>query len=166
MGRLPYDWFVYKFVMMTSSNENIFSVTGPLCGEFIGHLWISLTKSSDAELWWFLWSTPEQTIEQTTEMLVIWDAIALIMTSLWYKFILVQSLHNFVPHVPLCWLNNFVYSAFENLPPMAAILIPHRPDSNGYQSRTSTIFDARHQWWEVRVKIFECWKNIDNIKSI
>ena len=23
---------------------------------------------------------------------------------------------------------------------------------------TSTIFDARHQWWEARVKIFECWK--------
>ena len=31
---------------------------------------------------------------------------------------------------------------------------------------TSTIFDARHQWWEARVKMFECWKNIDNIKSM
>ena len=31
---------------------------------------------------------------------------------------------------------------------------------------TSTIFDARHQWWEARVKIFECWKNVDNIKSM
>ena len=26
--------------MMTSSNGNIFRVTGPLCGEFIGHRWI------------------------------------------------------------------------------------------------------------------------------
>ena len=26
--------------MMTSSNVNIFRVTGPLCGEFTGHLWI------------------------------------------------------------------------------------------------------------------------------
>ena len=45
--------------MMTSSNENIFSVTGPLCGEFTGHRWIPRTKASDAELWCFLWSAPE-----------------------------------------------------------------------------------------------------------
>ena len=32
--------------------------------------------------------------------------------------------------------------------------------------KTSTIFDARHQWWEARVKMFECWKNIDTIKSM
>ena len=30
--------------MMTSSNGNIFRVTGPLCGEFTGHLWIPHTK--------------------------------------------------------------------------------------------------------------------------
>ena len=30
----------------------------------------------------FLWSAPEQTGEQTIEMLVIWDAGGLIMTSL------------------------------------------------------------------------------------
>ena len=50
------------FIMMTSSNGNIFRVTGPLFGEFIGHRWISLTKASDAELWCFLldvWSVPE-----------------------------------------------------------------------------------------------------------
>ena len=45
--------------MMTSSNGNIFRVTGPLCGEFIGHRWIPHTKASDAELWYFLWSVPE-----------------------------------------------------------------------------------------------------------
>ena len=39
--------------MMTSSNGNIFRVTGPLCGEFTGHWWISLTKASDVELWCF-----------------------------------------------------------------------------------------------------------------
>ena len=39
--------------MMTSSNENIFRGTGPLCGEFTGHRWIPLTKVSDAELWCF-----------------------------------------------------------------------------------------------------------------
>ena len=30
--------------IMTSSNGNIFRVTGPLCGEFTGHRWIPLTK--------------------------------------------------------------------------------------------------------------------------
>ena len=39
--------------MMTSSNGNIFRVTGPLCGEFTGHRWIPLTKASDAELLMF-----------------------------------------------------------------------------------------------------------------
>ena len=37
--------------MMTSSNGNIFRVTGPLCGEFTSHRWIPHTKASDAELW-------------------------------------------------------------------------------------------------------------------
>ena len=33
------------------------------CGEFTGHRWISLTQTSDAEFWCFLWSSPEQTVE-------------------------------------------------------------------------------------------------------
>ena len=41
----------------------IFRVTGPLCEEFTGHQWIPLTKASDAKLWCFLWSAPEQTVE-------------------------------------------------------------------------------------------------------
>ena len=40
--------------MKTSSNGNIFRVTGHLCGEFTGHRWIPRTKASDAELWCFL----------------------------------------------------------------------------------------------------------------
>ena len=68
--------------MMMSSNGNIFHVTGPLWGESTGHRWIPLTKASDAELWCFLWSVPEQTVEQTIETPVIWDAILLIMASL------------------------------------------------------------------------------------
>ena len=35
--------------MMTSSNGNIFRVTGPLCGEFTGDRGIPLTKVSDVE---------------------------------------------------------------------------------------------------------------------
>ena len=45
--------------MMTSSNGNIFRVTGHLCGEFTGPRWIPHTKASDAELWCFLWSAPQ-----------------------------------------------------------------------------------------------------------
>ena len=45
--------------MMTSSNGNIFRVTGHFCGKFTGLRWISRTKASDAELWCFHWSTPE-----------------------------------------------------------------------------------------------------------
>ena len=47
-----------------------------------GHRWIPLTKTSDTELWYFLWSMPEQTVEQTIETSVISNAIPLIMTSL------------------------------------------------------------------------------------
>ena len=45
--------------MMTSSNGDIFRVTGPLCWEFTGPRWIPRTKASDAKLWCFLWSATE-----------------------------------------------------------------------------------------------------------
>ena len=72
-------WLSY---MMTSSNGNIFRVTGSLWVEFPGHRWIPLTKASDAELWFFsllwAWTTVEWAIATT----VIWDVIAPIMMSL------------------------------------------------------------------------------------
>ena len=68
--------------MKTSSNGNIFRVSGPLLRESTGDRWIPLTKTRDVELWCFLCSAPEQTIEQTIDTPVIWDAIAPIMTSL------------------------------------------------------------------------------------
>ena len=43
----------YAVVMMTSSNGNIFRVTGHLCGEFTGLRWIPHTKDSEAEFWCF-----------------------------------------------------------------------------------------------------------------
>ena len=69
--------------MMTSSNGNIFRVTG--------HMWEnprvtsglpSCTKVSNAEHWCFLWTAPKYAVEQPFETPVIWDAIALIITSL------------------------------------------------------------------------------------
>ena len=62
---------------MTSSNGNIFCVTGPLCVQSTGDLWIPLIKASNTELWCFLWCAPEQTAEQTVQILVIWDATGL-----------------------------------------------------------------------------------------
>ena len=73
-----YDQITYQ----KDLNGHIFRVTGPCWGELTGHQWIPLTKASDVELWCFLWSSPEQTVEQTIETLVIWDAITPIMTSL------------------------------------------------------------------------------------
>ena len=66
---------------MTSSNGNIFRVTGPVCGEFTGDQWIPHKKASDAKLWSLHWSAPEQTVDQAMETLATWDAIAHIMTS-------------------------------------------------------------------------------------
>ena len=40
-------------IMMTSSNGNILCVTAPLWGESTDHWWIPLTKTSDAEFWFF-----------------------------------------------------------------------------------------------------------------
>ena len=62
-----------------------FSSLLALCvGNFTGNSWIPLTKASDKELWCFLWSATEQTVESVIKTLVIWDAIVLIMTSvLW-----------------------------------------------------------------------------------
>ena len=60
---LYYVRSVDLFFMMTSSNGNIFRVTGHLCGKFTGHRWISHTKASDAELWCLHWSAPEWTVE-------------------------------------------------------------------------------------------------------
>ena len=60
-----------------------FSALLTLCvGNSPGHRWIPLAKASDAELWCFLWSAPDQTVGVTVETSVIWDAVALIMTSL------------------------------------------------------------------------------------
>ena len=71
-----YYWLNIMNIMMTSSNENIFWRYRPFVR--------GITKASDAELWYFIWSAPEQTVWQIIETLVIWDAMALIMAPLWY----------------------------------------------------------------------------------
>ena len=61
--QIIYLYHKWALSMMTSSNGNIFRVTGPLCGEFTGHWWIPRTKASDTELWCFFWSAPEQKVD-------------------------------------------------------------------------------------------------------
>ena len=51
--------FMLGLLTVTSSNGNIFRVTGPVWGEFTGHRLIPHTKASDVELWCFPWSGPE-----------------------------------------------------------------------------------------------------------
>ena len=59
-GHLESYSYTQVWFMMTSSNGNIFRVTGLLWGEFTGLRWSPLTKASDAELWCFLWSASEK----------------------------------------------------------------------------------------------------------
>ena len=49
---------------MTSSNGNIFRVTGHLCGEFTGPRWIPHTKASDAGLWYFFDVRPNKQLSK------------------------------------------------------------------------------------------------------
>ena len=44
----------HRYIMMTSSNENIFRVTSHFWEESTGHRWIPLTKSSDTGLFFVL----------------------------------------------------------------------------------------------------------------
>ena len=50
--------------MMASSNRNIFRVTGHLCRKFTGPRYIPRTKTSDAELWCFLWSNQNKRLSK------------------------------------------------------------------------------------------------------
>ena len=62
-------WFGRDIEMMTSSNGNVFHITGLCEGNALAtHRWIPLTKASDAELWYFIWSAPEQTAEHGTKI--------------------------------------------------------------------------------------------------
>ena len=69
--------------MMTSSNGNIFRVTGPLCGEFTGHRWIPRTKARTRSFDVFFDLRLNLRVKWTIGRLVIGDAIVPIMTSLW-----------------------------------------------------------------------------------
>ena len=66
-----------QIYMIMSSNGNIFALPA-LCER--NPPVDPLTKASEAGLWRFLWSVPEQTVEQAIKTPGIRDVIALIMT--------------------------------------------------------------------------------------
>ena len=99
--------------MMTSSNGKILRVTGPLFVELTGHRWILLTKTSDAELWSFLWSAPEERLSKEswgwwleTPSCSLWRHCN-VLTSLWPRCSMIPptvsdvlSVETFAPSVP------------------------------------------------------------------
>ena len=52
-------WSISHIIMHDVIKWKHFPRYCSLCREFAGHRWIPLTKSSDAELWCFLWSVPK-----------------------------------------------------------------------------------------------------------
>ena len=61
---------------MVSMKWKCFPRYRPFVRGTTGNRWILFTMTSDAELRYFLWSSPELTFEQTVELSVIWDATA------------------------------------------------------------------------------------------
>ena len=101
--------------MMTSPNGSIFRVTGLLWGEFAGHRWIPRTKASDAEFWCFIWSTPEQTVEQNNgdagdlrRHRANYDIVMIDITQRIYKSVLEDDKNMFILH-------SWYYGCFSDL---------------------------------------------------
>ena len=58
------DWAGWHWSHDDVINGSIYRVTGPFWrGNHRSHRLISFTKAIDAELWYFLWSVPKQTVE-------------------------------------------------------------------------------------------------------
>ena len=68
-------------MMMMPWHENNFCITGPVCRESTGHDGFPLQRASDPELRYFLCCQPEQTVEQTVELPMIWHIIKFLWCS-------------------------------------------------------------------------------------
>ena len=75
--------------------------------ESTGHRWIPLTKENDVELWCFLFFC--QTVEQTIDTPVIWNAIALIVTSLQWDFSYLRQKWGKCKYITLILQTNSAY---------------------------------------------------------
>ena len=162
------------YYMLTSLNGTIFRVTSLWCGQFAAHRWIPLTKASDAELWLFLWSAPEPTIEQTMETLVIWDASSLIMTSQWWIFVTLLhfELWNFHWVIAVRMLFELLMALFSTAQTLGAVwsitkdimicvslYVRQMSDSNDQWNRhrsdgCPTRTSLKHTWWRHQTETF------------
>ena len=92
---------VFHFIMCyLDISQSISALSWPLFRVAIvtGQRWIPHRKASDVELWCFLLSVSEYTVEYTILMLVIWDDIGRIVTSLQWVFIIsVLQMHSVLP---------------------------------------------------------------------
>ena len=75
---IPWSRHQIVELLQDSRNSSALAILD-LCEETTSHRWIPLTKVSDAELWCFPWSAPDQTVERTNETPLISDATALVI---------------------------------------------------------------------------------------
>ena len=76
--------------MIASWRANAYRATGPL-KESIGHRWIALTKGQQRVLLYFSWGEIKHTIDQTLDMSVICDAMALYYIAMMFGSVGVNS---------------------------------------------------------------------------
>ena len=97
-------WHSYQWTWWRHQMEIFSALLTLFEGGSTGHRWIPLTKAyTRAELWCFPWCMHEQTTEQTVEILVIWDAMALIMTSLQWSILMhMGKLIRYCGNIALC----------------------------------------------------------------
>ena len=134
---------------MTSSNGNIFRVTGPLRGEFTGYRWIPLTKASNAELSCFLSSAPIPTVEQTMETPVIWDDIALIRRQLYDN---VTQLPDYHLSNPWFYTNVVMSSVGHNVLTHCYLWVSFR-NKTIYIRQFNSIFMKENVWIAIRISM-------------
>ena len=73
--RVHYDITVMTISWRRREMETLFLAS--VGGESTGHRWIPSQWASNTELWCFLWCSYDQAVEQTFELLVMWDTMTL-----------------------------------------------------------------------------------------
>ena len=133
-------------LMMTSSNANIFRVTDPLCGEFTGHRWIPLTKASDARFDVFFDLRLKKLLNKQLVRLVIWDATAPIVTSLWC--LVKEALRWDTPPMWELWSRRHYVEI-----PHRAISVGHEGITFGNPSNIRTLVREALRWYTPPISV-------------
>ena len=78
MTQTPIECHYNCHHMMMSWHENTFPITGPLCEESTSHLWNPHHRGPVSMMWSLICCYPEQAVEPTVNVLVIWNALLLL----------------------------------------------------------------------------------------